>query len=1072
MRNIQYCLVVLLLTWLPSASQMPYSLKTVKGKIVSAENNLPIEGVTISGKNNEIKVTSGAEGEFSIAFRTLPDTLIISHVSYQSRQIAITAKSPAFLLIRLNKSEKELAEVKVVLNTGYQQISKERATGSFTQISNGLYNQQVGTDALSRLTYITNGLTAFPERVGGGSGFIIRGLSTLTMTITKPLIILDNFPYEGDINNINPNDVENVTVLKDAAASSIWGARAGNGVIVITTKKGRLNERIHVEVNSNITIADKPDLFYDKNISSGDMIDLQEFLFSQGYQFSDTSDSRHPAFPAVYEILFKQQNGQITAAAAKSQIDALRNIDSRNQYEQYVYQRMVNQQYSVNVHGGSDNLAWILSAGADRNLNELAAGYDRFNIRSDNTYKPARNLEISTALYYTQSKTRAGRQAFGVMPGSTVLQPYTQIADSKGNPLPVTNQYRQGYIDTAGAGKLLDWNYYPLDDYKHVHNTTSLEDLNAVLGINYKIFGFLNLNVKYRYEKQSSENHILYDQQSFYARDLINGFSQIDENSGKITYVIPKGGILDLADNSITAQNLRGQINFDKSWGPHNVTILGGSEISETIAHGNSYRLYGYDDNILTFANVDYTRFYPNFATGNSNSIASNLSLSKTNTRFASFFANAAYAYKNKYVFSISGRRDASNLFGVSINDKWKPLWSSGLSWNISSEPFYKFSLIPYLKARITYGRQGNIDPSKVAITTFAYTGVNPYIFTPYGRIQNFSNPDLKWEQVGMLNIGLDFRTKNSRISGSIEFYEKQMDDLYGPSAIDVTTGLGGTSITKNVGAMKGNGVDIALNSVNINRGIRWTTSFIFNTHKDRVTQLLDSSYFGSSSVGGGFLGLKGYPPFAYLAYRWGGLDPSTGDPQGFINNQISKDYYGITGTGTTISDVKNIGSLLPTIFGSIGNTVSWKGISITAQLTYKFGYFFRRESTSYSNLVYNYSGGYSDYAQRWQKPGDEKTTNIPSFIFPSNTARDIFYHGSEVLATKGDHIRLQYVNINYDLNKDHLNKLPFDDIQLYIVLNNLGILWRANPYGLDPDYSNTSIPPSKSIAFGAKISF
>ncbi len=889
------------------------------------------------------------------------------------------------------------------------------------------------------------------------------------MSIQKPLIVIDNFEYAGDINNINPNDVESVTFLKDAAAGSIWGAKAANGVIVITTKKSRNTQRSKIEFNTNITVTGKPDLFYSDNMSSSDLIDVERYLFNQNYRLSDTLSPIHSPFSPVYEILLKHRNGLISSTDSATEINAFKNRDVRNDFLNYLYRKAINQQYAISLEGGSNNISWILSAGYDRNISELYAKYERMNFRFDNTYKATKNLEINTAVYYTESKSVSGRPGFGAIQTATGNLPaYAKLADDNGTPLPVYTFYRQGYIDTLGGGKLLDWRFYPLEDYKYSQGKSNLRDINAVAGLNYKMSGWLNIDIKYRYEKQQIESHALYNQESYLVRDLINGFSQIDPNSGDVKYIIPKGDILDQGYNTLTSQNVRAQVNFNKNWGIHSVSLIAGSEISEVVNTGNSYRTYGYNPNILTSVNVDYTGIYPHFIYG-SNYIPNSVNFNKTNTRFVSFYANGAYNFSGKYTITGSLRRDASNLFGVAMQDKWKPLWSSGVSWNISKEPFYNIKLLPALKIRITYGYQGNIDPSKVGTTTFAYEATNSYTSTPFAQIRNFVNPDLKWEQVAILNAGLDFKSKNNRISGSAEYYRKNITDLYGPASIDVTTGLGTSTIVKNVGKMKGTGLDIQLNTVNIDQQFKWITSFIFNTYKDQVVKYYNDSSFKASQLVGFGSGLEGKSPFSLIVYKWAGLDPLNGDPQGYEDGQISKNWSSITGNGSTKNDIKYIGSRLPVLFGSINNTFRWKGISLTTRITYKFKYYFLRESINYSSLVSNLQG-HGDYSLRWQNPGDETKTDVPSFIYPNNAARDAFYNSSEILVEKGDHIRFQYINVGYDIGKDKIRKLPFNNINIYGVVNNLGIIWKANKKGIDPDFS--SIPSSKSYSLGVKLSF
>ena len=1052
---------------LPSEPDLPPI--DVKGRVVD-EKGEPIAGASVQVKNTKQGTTTDNDGYFELKGVDENATLRISGVNIETFEIKVSGKSDLATLGA--KTRVTIGENVTVVNTGYQLLPKERATGSFTQIDNKTYNQQVGTDVLKRLEFITNGLTMIPQRVAFRKDILIRGPSTM-LGPRNPLIIIDNFPYEGDMNNINPNDVESITILKDAAAASIWGTRAGNGVIVITTKKGRFNQPLKVEVAANIKFYEKPDLFYIKNISTNDFIDVEEFLFGKGFYdgIEQNTAERLPLSPVV-EILIKKRDGLIGGAQADAMIDALRGLDVRNDFTKYFYGKEFNQQYWVQMRGGSNNIGWTLSTGYDKALSNAKAEYNRINFRSDLVFKIAKGLELTTSLYYTQSRSLAGRPQYGDL-GTTfgTIPPYTQFADAAGNPLPVITTYRIPYLDTAGAGKLLDWKFYPLTDYTHINNKTSIQDVKANLGVDYQIINGLRAEVKFQYERQQITNRNLRDAESYFARDLVNSFSQINWSTGQVTYVVPKGGVLDLDNRLLETYNVRGQVDYNKSWLRNEIAAIAGTEIRETKNTGNLYRTYGYNDEIVVSTPVDFTKMYPRYMPMLNDFIPNFNDFSKTTYRFVSFFANAAYTYDKKYTISSSLRRDASNLFGLKTNDKWTPLWSAGASWIVSNEDFYKSSILPYLNLRATFGFQGNVSPQMSAVTTIGYSGASPYTQLPYSRIRNFYNPELRWEKVSMINLGLDFRIRNNRISGSIEYYRKGMTDLYSATLVDPTVGLQTPSIIKNVGNIKGNGFDIELNTLNINSRLKWTSDLIVNTYHDKVTRIYQPTEDGANYVAQSLSHLQGYPLYSLLAYKWGGLDPATGDPQGYVNGALSKDYAAIWGSGTKISDLVYIGPTIPKIFGSLGNTVTWKNFSLTARISYRFGYYFLRKSIDYAAL-FSQSRGHSDFSLRWQKPGDESHTNVPSMMYPYNPDREGFYAASETLATKGDHIRFQFINLSYTIRKSDVKKLPADNINIAVIVNDIGIIWRANKYRIDPDYQESGPPPSRNISLSVRAGF
>ncbi|MEJ8841890.1 SusC/RagA family TonB-linked outer membrane protein [Lacibacter sp. H375] len=1052
--------LLFLLSFLPLFSMC--QTITIKGTVINEEGQ-PIPAASVTLKRTSQTLVTASDGSFMISLARVNDTLLVTATGYNPETVPNNERG--LLTIMLKRKFTALAEV--IVSTGFQEIPKERATGSFTLIDNKLYNEQVGKSITERLEYITNGYTTQPQRISSNRQPVIRGVTSFS-AVNDPLIVVDNFPYEGSIDNLNPNDVESITVLKDAAAASIWGAKASNGVIVITTKKGRFNQPLKIELNTNMSLTAKPSLEKLPLISTSGFIDMEQMLFANRFRFSDTNSLVRPPFTPVFEILFLARKGAITQQQAQQQIDQLRNYDLRNEFLQHMYTQGINKQISLSLKGGAPNYAWSLSIGLDDNKDNLHAQNKRLTTRWENTYRASKKLELSLSAAYTKSNYHNGRPAWGSINTSIGnLPPYTRFADDAGNALPFYDDYRLLYTDTAGAGKLLDWNYYPLTDYKHNNITSALHDLSAVAGLRYKFTPWLNIGLNYRYELQQTESENILTQESYFTRDLINTFTQLNRSAGAVTYKIPLGAILNTRSNDMLAQDLRAQLNINKEFNKHNINAIAGAQLSEKITDGFSTRIYGYKPDLLTVSNIDLVNPYPRFITGVAALIPGGSDFSSFNHRFLSFYTNAAYTYNNKYTVSLSARKDASNLFGLNTNDKWNPLWSIGAAWDIAAESFYKLNYISQLKLRATWGYSGNLDQSKSAATTLLYSGINPYTLTQMTSVNNFYNPDLRWEKIGQLNIGLDFAMAANRINGSIEFYHKRATDLYQSVPVDQTLGIG-TLIVKNVGEMNNHGWDIAINTLNINRKIKWSTSLIFNTTKSKVTEYYANTKQASSYAGSSGRALNGYPLHSLFAYQWGGLS-ATGDPQGFLQGQLSADYNQLNGPALTVNDLLHVGSATPLFFGSMGNTVSYKSFSLSVRITYKLKYWFMRRSIDYGSL-YNQLKGHADFDKRWMKPGDELFTNIPSMQYPVASGRDQFYTSSAVLATKGDHVRLQYIQCSYELNKALIKKLPVSSIRFYSTWNNIAIIWKANNHNLDPDYAE--LPPSQTIAFGLNINF
>ncbi|NQX38766.1 TonB-linked outer membrane protein, SusC/RagA family [Pedobacter steynii] len=1042
-----------------------FGQKIITGKIITSESKQPLPGATIKSIPGNTKSLAKQDGIFNISVDPRDSILEVSCIGYLRTRVYISSSALPFV-ISMKAEEKNLKEV--IISSGYQQLPKERATGSFTAIGNKRFNEQVSTDILSRLPAIANGLIADNSTTAGEGKLMIRGLSTINGP-KAPLIVLDNFPYEGNIDNINPNDVESITLLKDAAASSIWGARAGNGVIVITTKKGAFNKPLSIGFNINTTLKTKPNLGYLRQMSSSDFIDVEEMLYKNKFYESRINNSNKPPLTPVVELLIKH-NGDITNPDYRKNTALLRTFDVRRAYHKYMYQVGLNQQYALNLDGGSQKHNWIASAGYDRNSSILNEKYQRFNLRFGHTYQPLKDLRITTDIYYTLNSSISGRPGYdNIKSAAYDLYPYARFADDSGNPLTIA-QKRQSYIESLEGGKLLDWNYYPLLDYKHSQNTTSTTDILFNTGINYTLFKGLNADLKYQYERQQSTGKNHRDKDSYFSRNLVNTYTQINPSTGEVIYRVPKGGILDLSNHLLLAHNLRGQLNFNRVWNKHEVHLIGGTEFRGARSTGNNYRMYGYNADILAIGQVDYTNQYPEYISKELSYIPENQNLEDALSRFVSVYANGSYTYNDKYIISASARRDASNLFGLNTNDKWNLLWSVGGSWDISKESFYKSNLIPYLRLRTTYGFSGNIDPKMSAVSTIRFLKApanNPGL--PYAQFDNYSNPDLRWETSGMLNFGLDFRFASNRLVGSIEYYRKNGDHLFGNAMMDETYGVGQT-LTKNVARIKGSGIDIELSSINIKqKRFSWATDFNFNYNKDEVVDyLMDTKNSGNFISAGSISGVKGKPIFSIFSYKWAGLDPETGDPTGYFDGKKTNDYTQLM-YNSSLSDLKYSGQVLPAFSGSLGNTFSYGGLSLSLSFSYKLGHHFRRNSIDYSSL-FNRGLGHSDYAARWQQPGDEHHTNIPSMIYALNTNRDTFYSGSSVLVEKADHIRMEYVMLSYSLNQNLVNKLGMKNLSIFFNASNLGIIWRANKLRLDPEYQNgNTLLPSKYFSIGLR---
>jgi TonB-linked SusC/RagA family outer membrane protein len=1040
--------------------------RNINGKVFDEQTKMPLGGVTVKVNSGKSVITDSS-GFFYVLLEQADSAVLFTRAGYVELNLHWDQlKDHSFYL-----QPKVLTIEEVTVATGYQNVPKERATGSFEKIDNKLFNRSTGTNILNRLEGVTSGL--YVSRVTGNPEFFIRGLSTIQGS-TAPLIILDNFPYEGDISNINPNDVESITVLKDAAAASIWGASAGNGVVVITSRKAKYLQPVRLTLNSTVIIEDKQNLFKDKAfINTPDYIALEKFLFSKGKYDGDLADNNvYPVVSPIVEILAKQRAGLLSAAQADAQISALSQYDVRNDYEKYIYRKAITQQYALQLSGGSDRVSYLLSGGRDQGLAGIVGNdFRRTTFYSAINLKPLRGMEISSSINYTDTKTNNnGTASISPGAGKVKLYPYARLLDDNGNALAVVKDYRSGYIDTAGAGLLKDWHYRPLDEIRHQDIRNMGQDMIARLGIKYALNKQWSMELRGQYEKNNMENRALYDPNSYYARNLVNRYSNII--GATVTLNIPNGGILDERYSSISAYNARAQVNYDAALGKwHKLNLMAGAESRENQLSSQSTRVYGYNDDLLTYANVNYITSFKLYGRLGSATVPTQNGFAGVLNRYLSVYANGAWSFYNRYTLSASVRKDASNLFGVNTNQKWNPFWSTGFSWKLSNESFYRLHWLPLLTARATYGYSGNINNGLSALAIIAYGSASPVNNLPFALATQPSNPNLKWERTGTTNLAIDFGTIKNKVTGSLEYYVKKSSDLFMPVFIDPTIGTSGGYLTENGANLTTSGMDIKLNTTCSFGNCRWEAQLLLNYVRSKVTSYAyeNPNKGAYASVGYTITPIVGKDPYALISYRWGGLDPATGDPMGYINGQLTKNYQSLV-QPTSFNDLVVEGTTRPPYFGSFRNSFYVKRFGLSANIIAKWGYYFRRTGLQYDGLFNNWNMN-DEYAQRWQKPRDENSTNVPSLTYPADANRDKFYLNSEATVEKGDHIRLQDIRLSYDLpTVNHWRKI-FQQAQCFVYGNNLGILWKANTKGIDPDY-RVGLPAPRSWSMGVKLIF
>ncbi|WP_310146846.1 SusC/RagA family TonB-linked outer membrane protein [Pedobacter africanus] len=1072
--------------------RMIYILKAidVTGKVVDA-SGLPLAGATVKVKGRDQVTRTNENGVFTFKNIAEGAVLQISFLGYQTRELNA---APELGRIVMQLSDDKLEEV-TVFSTGYQKIPRERATGSFDLISSKEIKNKIQTNVLERLEGMAPGLLLIGGKDNPNSnpaqddGLTIRGVSTLYGT-KRPLIVVDNFPIEGDINSINPNDVESITILKDAAAASIWGARAANGVIVITTKQGKQGN-ITFQYNNSFQFQAKPDISYLDRLSSANDIAIERKLLTPAYE-SNIQFNRS-AFSAFAQLFMDSVAGRITPATYLNEVERLKGLDNTQQIKDLLMQTSFTQNHSFSFNGGNERNQYYGSFNyTNSNGYNLHEGNNNYTVFLKTSHKVTQRLSFGVNANLNFSN---GQQAPVSALSVFRLKPYAMIQDANGNPMVVNrnadpaNQNNSNAFSIAQrkAWGLADESYYPLKEVnnKELTNRGIAQRIQAEL--NYKITEGISVNLSYQLEKGSmaNRNYVHADQADLikeindFITPTLNSSGQIATNvDGTLltpTYNVPQGAKLTEVKSDYTGHVIRGVLAVDKVFaGDHQVAAQLGVENKQSSNNANSVTKYGYDDITLQFINLDWQKLQNLPLTlrsiGNGfNGI--NDYITYQENRFVSAFGNASYTYKNKYVLSGSIRIDQTNLFGTDPKYLYKPMWSAGLAWNATNEDFLlNHPVLNNLQLRATYGINGNI-PKNSGPFMIATAGLNFVTNLPSNRITVPANNSLRWESTATTNLGLDFAIFNYRINGKLDYYHRNTTDILGDEFINPTYGFSNAQI--NSASMTNKGFEAQLTTKNIvGRDFRWSTTLMYAINKNKITHsALSPAFTNPRSIANGSPYLVGMPYGGLYSMRFAGLSPDKGqlrllnadgniEPNGVLTSRLDFAYFS--------------GSKRPIHNGALTNMLSYKNLDLSFMFVFYAGHV-ARQSLPFASAGPNWMDG--RLAQAWKKPGDEHTTIIPNVIndASSSYARAYYANFLDANVFNASYAKLREVILTYNVSPKSLNAIKYlKGLQFNVQCRNL-LTITNNRFDIDPEAFSgqaRTLPLMPTYAFGINATF
>ncbi|QNF32794.1 SusC/RagA family TonB-linked outer membrane protein [Adhaeribacter swui] len=1081
-------------------------------KVQSAQGTENGAGITVVERGTNNGTTTDANGDFRLTVKDNAAVLVFSMVGYKSQEIPVAGKSTFNVTL-----VEDISTLNEVVVTGYQTIDRKLFTGSAALLKADDSKREGVNDVSRMLEGRVAGVSV--QNVSGTFGAApkirVRGATSITGE-NKPLWVVDGIPLEDIVNvsneqlstgdpstlvgssvaGLNPNDIESFQILKDASATALYGARAMNGVIVITTKKGKIGKPI-VSYTGNFTTYLKPTYNNFNIMNSADQMSVYTELERKGWlNHSDASRRQDGGvFTKMYDEInrFDPATGQFglqntpEARAAFLEPYARANTD----WFDILFRNSFMQEHSLSVSSGTEKSQFYISTSyLQDNGWTVADQVKRFtgNVRA--------NFNVSDKISFgliTQGSIR-DQQAPGTI--GRVSNPVSGQFDRDFDINPYsyalnTSRTLRAY-DANGNREYFRRNFAPFNILDELENNTldiSLLDLKLQGEFSYKILP----NLKYsflgalRYARTGQEHKVRENSNMANAYRAagdatIRGRNKFlyrdpDNPEAEPVVVLPYGGFYNTNDDNLVNYNFRNQLEWDKTFNEiHTVRLFTSQELRYTDRQNKTFNGYGYQYDKGGVPYVDYRLIKQNIE-GNFNYYG----MTMRYERFLAFMANGAYSFRGKYNLNGTVRYDGSNLLGQARTARWLPTWNVSGSWNVDTEPFMQSFLdkVNRLTLRATYGltaSMGNATNSSLVLNNISTR--RPYLSEVESAIgiQYLENSELTWEKQYETNVGMDIGLFNEKLSLTIDAYKRNGFDLIGSIR---TSGIGGEEYkVANYADMESKGLELTLSSNLINEkdyGFRTQLTGAYN--KGKITELRnDPDIWSLVGPNGG--ALQGYPYRGLFSIDFQGLDPQNGSPV-FINEDGEKsgDVYL---QSDKIQHLKYEGSVDPIVTGGWFNSFRYKNFSLSALVTYSAGNVIRLNpafKSSYTDL----DAMPKEFLNRWTLPGDENTTTIPSILdrieesqltgYPYNN-----YNYSTARVADGDFVRLKQATLTYNLPAARLSGIGFNMVSLSLVANNIWLIYADKKLnGQDPEFfgaGGVATPIPRQFTLSLKAGF
>ena len=1080
---------------------------TVTGTVIQGDDGQPAIGATVSVEGTSTATATDLDGKFTIKAPSESSTIIINYIGYESKSFDASERD---VKVTLQVSSQTLDEVVV---TGMSTMDKRLFTGATTKLG----GEATKLDGVADISRALEGKAAgvSVQNVSGTFGTApkirVRGATSIYGNST-PLWVVDGVILEDAVNisadelssgdavtlissaiaGLNADDIESFQILKDGSATSIYGAKAMAGVIVVTTKQGRAGTT-SINYTGEFTYRLKPS-YNDYNImNSQEQMGVYREMESKGWLDFATlaSSSSSGTYGQMYQLIDQYNNGDFGLANTQAAKNAfLRQAEFRNtDWFDLLFNSNIMQNHAVSISGGTDkgNFYTSFSFMNDPGWN-ISSDVQRYTFNANATY----NLSPTVKVKFLTSDSYRHQTAPGTLSQETDIVSGSVNRSFDINPFSYAMNVSRTLDPTATTTR----NYADFNIFNELENNyidLSIVDVKFQGELDWKPINGLNIHVlgAYRFQ-QAEQNHYIKDNsnqamayragidpEDATIRDLNPYlYTDPDDDSALPETVLPKGGMWFHTLNSLSQYNLRATAQYSKTFNNTHITnFFVGTEISSVTRHEEYLQAWGVvyengrlpyiDPNLFKQMNEENGEYYHD---------------TYTYDRDAAFFANVAYSYQGKYTLNGTIRYEGSNRLGNTRQARWLPTWNISGAWDLTSEDWFANPVLSHATLKASYSLTADAGPIDYASAMPIFMSSRPW--RPLSNamevginLSELANSELTYEKKHELNIGVDLGFLYNRINLAADWYTRDNFDLIGPV---YTSGVGGQNLKYgNVATMKSHGVEFTLSTSNIKtKDFSWDTDWTFSYATTEITDL-DAQSRVIDLVGATGFAREGYPQRALFSIPFVGLTDE-GLPQ-FINEDGN-----ITTSDINFQEFDNLdylkyeGPIDPPITGGFGNVFKYKDCTLNVFLTYAFGNKVRLDQV--------FSSSYSDetampkeFANRWVLPGDEAYTDIPTIASKRQSYEDTqlavaynAYNYSTARVAKGDFIRLKEISLTYNLPKLVLDKLRLRSASLKLQATNLWLIYADKALnGQDPEFMNSggvAIPQPRQFTFTVRF--